>query len=184
MTHAPFRSRRHHHPVRDRFVREGSAPLALAPVVTVDCRFGRAVDNNDDSLPSQSVSNIDRIMTSSLCLSSLLVSVIFVVVLLLLKCPSQSRWRRTSKKLRAYPPLTCRCHHHPPLRRCCHRRPPNEQCADVDPRHRRRRGHRTSLPPCRGAVVATIERRKIPSARRRRESSRRRRGLAPNIINT
>jgi hypothetical protein len=30
------------------------------------------------------------------------------------------------------------------------------------------------------AVVATIERRRIPSARRRRESSRRRRGSAPS----
>jgi hypothetical protein len=30
------------------------------------------------------------------------------------------------------------------------------------------------------AVIATIERRRIPSARRRRESSRRRRGLAPS----
>ena len=46
--HAPFRRRHHLRPVRDCFVRDESAPLALAAVVADDRRFGRAVDNNDD----------------------------------------------------------------------------------------------------------------------------------------
>jgi hypothetical protein len=79
LTHAQFRRRRRLRPVHDRFVREGSDPLALAAVVADDRRFGRAVDNDDDGSPSQSVANIDRIMTSSSCSSSLLVSVVFVV---------------------------------------------------------------------------------------------------------
>jgi len=58
--------------------------------------------------------------------------------------------------------------------------PPNEQHANVDPRHRRCRGCRTPPPQRRGTIIATIERRRIPSARRRRESSRRHRGLAPS----
>ena len=58
--------------------------------------------------------------------------------------------------------------------------PPNEQYTDVNPRHRRHCGRRTPPLPGRGAVVATIERRRIPSARRRREPSRRHRGLAPS----
>jgi hypothetical protein len=57
--------------------------------------------------------------------------------------------------------------------------PPNEQRADVDRSHRCRRSRRTLPLPRRGAIVATIERWRIPSARRRRESSRRRRGSAP-----
>jgi hypothetical protein len=51
-------------------------------VVSGDWHFGRAVDDDDDGLPLQSVSNIDRVMTSSSCSLSLLVSVIIVVVLL------------------------------------------------------------------------------------------------------
>ena len=75
-------------------------------VVSGDRRFGRAVDNDDDGSPSQSVSNIDRVMTSSSSSLSLLVLVVFVVVLLFPKRPSQS-WRRiTSKKSRAYPPAS------------------------------------------------------------------------------
>ena len=58
--------------------------------------------------------------------------------------------------------------------------PPNEQRANVDPRHQRCHGCRTQPPQRRGTVIATIERRRIPSTRRRRESSRRRRGLAPS----
>ncbi len=81
-THPPFRCRRLR-TVSDRFVRDGSAPPALAAVVADDRRFGRAVDNDDDGSPSQSVSNIDRVTTSSSCSSSLLVSVVFIVVLLL-----------------------------------------------------------------------------------------------------
>ncbi len=104
-THPPFPCRCLH-TVRDRFVRDGSAPPALTAVVPDDRHFGQAVDNNDDSLPSQSVLNIDRVMTSFSCLSSLLVSVIFVVVLLLPKRPSQSRRRTTSEKSCAYPPAS------------------------------------------------------------------------------
>ena len=63
--HAPFRRRHRLRPVRDRFIRKGSAPLALAAVVADDRRFGRAVDNDDDGSPSQSVANIDRVTTSS-----------------------------------------------------------------------------------------------------------------------
>jgi hypothetical protein len=80
--HPPFRCRRLR-TVCDRFVRDGSAPPALAAVVANDRRFGRAVDNDDDGSPLQSVSNIDRVTTTFLCSSSLLVSVVFVVVLLL-----------------------------------------------------------------------------------------------------
>ena len=104
--HCPFRCRRCLCPVRDCFVRDGSAPPALAAVITNDWCFGRAMDDDDDGSPSHSVSNIDRITTSSSCLSSLLLSVIFVVVFLLPKCPSQSRRRTTSKKSRAYPPAS------------------------------------------------------------------------------
>jgi hypothetical protein len=62
--HPPFRRRRRRPPVRDRFVRDGSAPPALAAVVSGDRRFGRAVDNDDDGSPLQSVSNFDRVATS------------------------------------------------------------------------------------------------------------------------
>jgi len=122
----PVPCRRHLRPISDRFVRDGSAPLALAAVVADDRRFGRAVDNDDGNSPSQSVSNIDRIMKSSSCSSSLLVSVVFVVILLLPKRPSQSWRRTTSMKSCAYPPFPRRCLRHPLLRRsCCRRCPPD-----------------------------------------------------------
>ena len=104
--HPPFRRCRRLRPVRDRFIRDRSAPPALTAVVADDRCFGRAVDNVKDGSPSQSVSNIDRVTASSSCSSSLLVSVVFFVVLLLPKCPSQSRRRMTSKKSRAYPPAS------------------------------------------------------------------------------
>ena len=152
--HAPFRRHRCLRPVRDHFVRDGSAPLALAAVVADDRRFGRAVDNDDDGSPLQSVLNIDSITTSSLCSSSLLVSIVFVVVLLLPKRPSQSQRRTTSKNCASTPRfhigvvVILRCNAAavvalPIL-------PPNEQLANVDPRHQHRRGCRT--PPCRAAT--------------------------------
>jgi len=128
-------------PVRDCFVRDGSAPPALATAVSGDQRFGRAVDNDDDGSPSQSVSNIDRVATSSSCSSSLLVSV-FVVVLLLPKRPAQARvpprfrvgvvviLRREAAAFVALPIL-----------------PPNEQRGDVDHRHQHCRDRHT--PHCR-----------------------------------
>ena len=64
------------------------------------------MDDENNGLPSQSISNIDRITMSSSCSLSLLVSVIFIAVLLLPKLPSQSRRRTTSKKLHAYPPTS------------------------------------------------------------------------------
>ena len=135
--HALFRRRRRLCPVCDRFVREGSAPLALAAVVADDCRFGQAVDNDDDGSPSQSVSNFDRNATSSSCSSFLIVS-IFIVVVLLPKRPSQARvpprFRvgvvvilcRDAAAVVALPIL-----------------PPNEQRANVDHRYRHRRDRRT-----------------------------------------
>jgi hypothetical protein len=47
------------------------------------------MDNDDDGSPSQSISNFNRVATSSSCSSSLLVSA-FVVVLLLPKRPAQA----------------------------------------------------------------------------------------------
>ena len=168
--HAPFRRRRRLRPVLDRFVREGSSPLALAAVVADDRRFGQAVDNNNDGFPSQSVSNFNRVATSS---SSLLVSV-FVVLLLLPKCPSQARvpprfrdgvvvlLRRDAAAFVALPILT-----------------PNEHApmsiTGIDIVAIAVLPTAVAAAP---AVVATIERRRIPSARRRRESSRRRWGPA------
>jgi hypothetical protein len=61
---------------------------ALAAVVSGDQRFGQPLENNDDGLPSQSVSNINHVMTSSSCSLSLLVSVVFADVLLFPKHPS------------------------------------------------------------------------------------------------
>ena len=81
-THPPFRCHRRPRPVRDHFVRDGSTPPALDAVVYGDRRFGRALDDDNDGLPSQSLSNIDRVMTSSSCLLSLLVSIVFIDVLL------------------------------------------------------------------------------------------------------
>ena len=110
-------------------VRDGSAPPALATVVSGDRRFGRVVDNNNDGSPSQSVSNFDRVATSSSCSSSLLVSV-FVVVYLLPKRPAQARvtpsfrvsvaviLRRDAAAVVALPIL-----------------PPNKQRVDVNHRH-------------------------------------------------
>ncbi len=103
-------------------------------------RFGRAVDNDNDGLPSQSVSNIDRVMTSSSCLLSLLVSVIFIAVFILPKCPSQKWPRMTSKKSRSYPP---RFRVGLVVILCCNAAavvtlpilPPNEQCVNADCRH-------------------------------------------------
>jgi hypothetical protein len=60
------------------------------------------LEDDGDGLPSQSVSNIDRVMASSSCSLSLLVSVVFVDDLLFPKRPSQSRLKITSKKSRAY----------------------------------------------------------------------------------
>ena len=81
--HPPFHRCRRPRPILDRFVCDGSDPPALA-AVTDNWRFGRAVDDNNDGLPShsQSVSNIDRVMTSSSCLLSLLISVIFIAILI------------------------------------------------------------------------------------------------------
>ena len=99
------------------------------------------MDNDDDGSPSQSVSNFDRVVTSSSCSSSLLASV-FVVVLLLPKRPAQARLpprfrdgvivilRRDVAAVVTLPIF-----------------PPNEQCDDVDHRHRHRRDRRT--PHCR-----------------------------------
>jgi len=107
---SPFHRRRRPRPVCDHFVRDGSAPpaLALAVFVTNDRRFGRVVDDDNNGLPTQSISNINRVMTSSLCSLSLLVSVVFIVVLLLPKRPSKSRRRTTSnsKKSHAHPPAS------------------------------------------------------------------------------
>ena len=108
------------------FVRDGSVPPALA-VVADDRRFGQAVDDDNDGLSShsQSISYIDHVMTSSSCLLSLLVSVIFIAILILPKRPSQSWRRTTSKKSRSYPPpLLRRCRPHPLLRHHCRRCPP------------------------------------------------------------
>ena len=104
--HPPFYRHRLPLPVCDRFVCAGSTPPTLATVVSGDRRFGQALDDDDDGLPPQSVLNIDRVMTSSSCSLSLLVSVVFVVVLLFPKRPSQSRRRITSKKSCAYPPAS------------------------------------------------------------------------------
>ena len=104
--HSPFRCRHRSRPVRDRFVRDGSTPPDLAAVVSGDRRFGRALDDDDNGLPLQSVSNIDRVMTSSSCSLSLLVSFVFVVVLLFPKHNSHSGRRNTSKKLLVYPPAS------------------------------------------------------------------------------
>ena len=122
-------------------------------------------------------------MTSSSCSSSLLVSVVFIVVLFLLKCPFQSWRRTTSKKMRAYSPastsvLSSSSIATPlPLLPTQSSRPMNNapmSIAGIDivavaGLHRRRAAAPT--------VVATIKR---TSARRRRESSRRRWGLAPS----
>jgi len=181
--HPPFRRCCCPCPIRDCFVRDGSAPPALAAVVADNRRFGRAVDDDNDGLPSQSISNIDRVMTSSLCLLTLLVSVIFIAVRILPKRPSQSRRRTTSKKLRSYPPASASVSSLSSLATAAVIAlpilPPNEQRAVVNCRHRRHCGCQTPPPPRRGAIVTTIKQRRILSARRRRESSRRRRGSVP-----
>ena len=160
-THPPFRRRRRRSPVRDHFVRDGSAPPALTSVVSDDRRFGRVVDKDDDGSPSQSVSNFDRVATSSSCSSSLLVSV-FVVVLLLPKLPAQVR---VPPRFRVGVIIILHCDAAtiialPIL-------PPNEQRADVDHRHRHRRDRRTP------------ERRREPSRRRRGRRCRIRRTPPP-----
>ena len=106
MTYPPFRHRQGPCPVRDPFVHGGSALPALATVVASDRCFRRAVDDDDDGSPSQSISDINRVMTSSSCLLSMLISVVFVIILLLPKRPSQSLRRTTSKKLHAYSPAS------------------------------------------------------------------------------
>ena len=52
-THPPFCHCCRPCPVRDRFVRNGSTPPALAAVDSGDRRFGRALDDDADGLPSQ-----------------------------------------------------------------------------------------------------------------------------------
>jgi hypothetical protein len=181
--HPPFRRRRRPCPIRDRFVRDGSTPPALAAVVSGDRRFGQALDDDDDGLPSQSVSNIERVMTSSSCSLSLLVSVsvVFIDVLLFPKHPSQSRRRITSKKSRAYPPafasVSSSSFVATPLpslpSRSSH--PMNNMLTSIT-------GINivaiTVLPTAVAAAPVVIASRP-PSARRRRESSRRRQGSAP-----
>ena len=123
------------HPVCGCFVHDGSAPPALAAVI-VDYRpFGRAVGQRRQrqhrgrasSSGGQSIPNINCTIMSLLCLWSLLVSIIVVVGVVLLKCPSQSRCSGTSRNRTCTLPLPhwC-CHHRRPLsRRCCHCCPPN-----------------------------------------------------------
>ena len=112
--HPLFRRCRHPHPVHGCSVRNGSAPPALAAVVADDLPFGRAVKRQRQRIPSgralssggQSVPNINCTVTSSVCLSALLVSVIIVVGVILPKCPSQSWRSATFKKSHAYSPAS------------------------------------------------------------------------------
>ena len=118
--------------------------LSSQMVASGDWRFGRVVDDDDDGLPSQSVSNINRIMTSSSCLLSLLVSVVFVVVLLFPKRPSQSRRRITFKKSRAYPPASASVSSSSSVATPL---PLSPSQSSHPHRHRRHRGRRTPPPP-------------------------------------
>jgi hypothetical protein len=131
-------------------------------------------DNNNGS-PMQSVSNFDRVTTSSLCSSSLLSSV-FVVVLLLPKRPAQAR----------VPPCFCVgviviLRHDAaadvalPILRPMNNVPMSIKGINIVT---------ISVLPtavaAAPAAFARIELRRIPSARQRSELSRRRRGSAPS----
>jgi hypothetical protein len=103
------RRRCHCRPVCGRFViRDGSAPPALAAFVVNDWRFGRQqqrqLRGRASSSGGQSIPNINCTMTSLSCSLSLIVSVIVVVGVVLLKCPSQSRLSGTYKKSHGYSP--------------------------------------------------------------------------------
>ena len=126
-------------------------------------------DNNNGS-PMQSFSNFDRVATSSLCLSSLLVS-IFVVVLLLPKRPAQAR----------VPPRFCVgvifiLRHDAaadialPILRPMNNVPMSIKGINIVT---------ISVLPTAVAAAPVVIASRPPSARRRRESSRRRQGSAP-----
>jgi hypothetical protein len=57
-TYPLFLHRRCPHPVRDRFVRDGSAPPTLAVVVANNLRFERAVDEDNDGYSPASASGL------------------------------------------------------------------------------------------------------------------------------
>jgi hypothetical protein len=96
-----FRCHRRPRPVHGRFVRDGSAPPALAARASRQRHRQRRPRGRALSSGGQSIPNINCTMMSSLCSSYLLVYVIVVVGVVLPKYPSQSRRSATSKKLHA-----------------------------------------------------------------------------------